>query len=167
MTTHIFNVGDRVFIRNWEDMEKEFGLSNFGGAIKTDRYTFIDAMQHLCGEPAIIISLEEPPTTPNVPAVYLKFENPDLNDRYSFTTQMIRPALPLPLDFFGVPELPNVPPQYPKNICIPAPDRTITKVIFIDQNNGTHLPFCSHCHQHLFDTAQKYCGYCGYEFEDW
>lgn len=42
-----FQVGDVCFIREWEDMEAEFGVSERGN-IKTD-VAFMDSMKYLCG----------------------------------------------------------------------------------------------------------------------
>lgn len=51
-----FKVGDRVRIRQWVDMVKEFGLRNSGGIpfTKTCGTTFTDDMKHLCGRTATI-----------------------------------------------------------------------------------------------------------------
>lgn len=43
----MFNVGDRVIIREWNDMEDEFGLDE-GGDIEC-RFTFTDEMIKFCG----------------------------------------------------------------------------------------------------------------------
>ena len=51
----VFKVGDRVCIRNWDDMEKEFGLDK-SGDIKV-KYCFTKDMRHLCGRMATIISI--------------------------------------------------------------------------------------------------------------
>ena len=51
-----FKVGDRVRIRQWVDMIKEFGLLDSGGIpfTKTCGTTFTDDMKHLCGRTATI-----------------------------------------------------------------------------------------------------------------
>lgn len=54
-----FKVGDRVRIRQWDDMVKEFGLID-GYSIpftKTCKTMFVDDMKHLCGRTAIITSI--------------------------------------------------------------------------------------------------------------
>ena len=55
-----FKVGDRVRIRQWDDMVKEFGLID-GYRIpftKTCGTTFIDSMKRLCGRTATITSID-------------------------------------------------------------------------------------------------------------
>lgn len=54
-----FKVGDRVRIRQWDDMVKEFGLID-GWRIpftKTCKTTFVGDMKHLCGRTATITSI--------------------------------------------------------------------------------------------------------------
>ena len=46
------HIGDRLRIRQWEDMELEFGLSNLGD-IKCEYY-FAKNMRYLCGRPFTI-----------------------------------------------------------------------------------------------------------------
>lgn len=54
-----FKVGDRVRIRQWDDMVKEFGLTDNGHIpfTKTCGTTFVDGMKHLCGRTATITSI--------------------------------------------------------------------------------------------------------------
>lgn len=54
-----FKVGDRVRIRQWDDMVKEFGLTDHGYIpfTKTCATTFTDFMKHLCGRTATIIGI--------------------------------------------------------------------------------------------------------------
>ena len=55
-----FKVGDRVRVRQWDDMVKEFGLIN-GYRIpftKTCGITFTGNMKHLCGRTATIIRID-------------------------------------------------------------------------------------------------------------
>ena len=49
---HEFKVGDRVRIRQWEDMEREFGLDPYGN-IKV-KYLFTTGMRWLCGKEATV-----------------------------------------------------------------------------------------------------------------
>ena len=44
-----YKVGDKVKIRSWEDMEKEFGLDS-DGDIKTGDIDFVRGMEHYCGK---------------------------------------------------------------------------------------------------------------------
>ena len=43
-----FNVGDRVMIREFDDMKEEFGVNEYG-EIKC-RFTFTESMKYLCGK---------------------------------------------------------------------------------------------------------------------
>ena len=43
-----YNVGDEVTIRQWDDMESEFGLDKYGG-IKVPK-TFTEFMKKYCGQ---------------------------------------------------------------------------------------------------------------------
>lgn len=51
MTTHTFKVGDRVRIRQWDDMAEKFGIDEVG-AITIYPFKFKD--KHLCGREATI-----------------------------------------------------------------------------------------------------------------
>ena len=72
---HTFKVGDQIRIRQWDEMEQEFGL-NFLGQIKVT-FIFIREMIELCGETGIITSIEQ---TPSGPKFVIDFDN---NVRYS------------------------------------------------------------------------------------
>ena len=50
-----FKVGDRVRIKSWEQMEKEFGISH--GDIPC-KFRFINGMKHLCGRTASIVAIK-------------------------------------------------------------------------------------------------------------
>ena len=52
----MFKVGDRVRIRNWDDMEREYGLDNNGG-INNHNPTFVKTMRRLCGKYATISAI--------------------------------------------------------------------------------------------------------------
>lgn len=82
-----FHVGDMVRIRQWEDMEMEYGV-NRRGSIKTS-IAFAQRMRPLCGEVAVI------ETIPKVwfPKVTLRFLNrPDVDSAYwLFSTEMLEP----------------------------------------------------------------------------
>jgi len=79
-----FKVGDRVVIREWDDMEKEFGLNYLGG-IKC-KCTFTTEMKKLCGQVAQIKSFNMFDNK----CVRLEFENFTVNTPYSFSTDMIK-----------------------------------------------------------------------------
>lgn len=75
-----FKIGDRVRIRQWEDMEKEFGI-DLDGDIMTGWY-FTKGMRHLCGREAIITEIYGK-------GVKLDFDNKTGDVDWSYTTDMI------------------------------------------------------------------------------
>lgn len=75
-----FKVGDRVRIRSWESMQKEFGsLSNVKGS-------FTESMKSLCGQTATIESLGSDGF------VKLKDWSGDGDHLWSYSTEMLEPA---------------------------------------------------------------------------
>ena len=51
----LFEVGDRVVIRGWEDMADEFPEHNDDRIRVGDGCSFVAAMKHLCGAEGVII----------------------------------------------------------------------------------------------------------------
>ena len=49
-----YNVGDKVTIRQWDDMESEFGLDEYGG-IKVPKAYFTKPMRKYCGKTLTIV----------------------------------------------------------------------------------------------------------------
>ena len=80
-----FKVGELVRIRQWDDMEKEFGINSEGTILTL--HGFVVNMTPLCGKYAEIVGLEENDK------VGLKFFNCEgleyLTEFYSFDTDMI------------------------------------------------------------------------------
>ena len=77
-----FKVGELVRIRQWDDMEKEFGTDGYGSV--ACNYCFIYAMKPLCGKYAEIVSLDKDGR------VALKFFNcDDLNTNWAYSTDVI------------------------------------------------------------------------------
>lgn len=52
-----FHIGDVVRIRDWEDMEQEFGLNEYGNI--ACRFSFTDKMRSYCGEVYTIGHIDE------------------------------------------------------------------------------------------------------------
>lgn len=52
-----YNVGDRVTIRQWDDMKSEFGLNRYG-AIKVPAAFFTEPMKRYCGQTLSIVRVE-------------------------------------------------------------------------------------------------------------
>lgn len=78
-----FKVGDKVRIRTWKDMEKEFGLDS-NGYIKC-KLTFTPGMKHLCGRVATIRSMSGKNIT-------LDFKNTTGDICWNYSTDMIEPV---------------------------------------------------------------------------
>lgn len=77
-----FKVGELVRIRQWDDMEKEFG-TRFTGSVNCKCF-FTDGMKPLCGKYAEIVRLDKDGR------VGLKFFNCDgLNTSWEYSTDMI------------------------------------------------------------------------------
>lgn len=84
---HEFKVGDKVRIRQWDDMAKEFGVNY--GFINVGTNIFTYAMKYLCGKIAIIKA------TGANNLVRLEFKgNVDDTDYWVYTTDMIEPYTP-------------------------------------------------------------------------
>lgn len=76
-----FTVGELVRIRQWDDMEKEFGVDEDGSIMCL--YSFTEGMKPLCGKYAEIVSLDGS-------RVKLKLFNCDgLNTSWGYSTDMI------------------------------------------------------------------------------
>lgn len=56
--TDDFNVGDRVEIKSWGEMEKEYGAAMWGDISHGDT-CFCDSMKHLCGRTATITAIDD------------------------------------------------------------------------------------------------------------
>ena len=55
-----YNIGDKVTIRQWDDMESEFGLNRYG-AIKTPKAYFSEPMRKYCGKTFTIVHINHYP----------------------------------------------------------------------------------------------------------
>ena len=76
-----FKVGELVRIRQWDDMEKEFGVDSMGDI--NSLVAFVTSMKPLCGKYAEIVRL-------NGSLVELKFFNcDDLSKDWGYSTDMI------------------------------------------------------------------------------
>ena len=56
-----YNVGDKVTIRQWEDMESEFGLNEYGD-IKVPECLFTESMKQYCGQTLPIVRISPYPS---------------------------------------------------------------------------------------------------------
>ena len=53
-----YKVGDKVRVREWDDMEKEFGLDEYGGIVVCG-FSFDINMKELCGKEFVVESVGE------------------------------------------------------------------------------------------------------------
>lgn len=92
-----FKVGQVVTIRQWDDMEREFGLKDKDvyyswDSIKIPGTDFTEPMKNLCGEKAIITSHVK---YRNHDKITLDFHNKELRDtNWYYTTDMIEQCIP-------------------------------------------------------------------------
>lgn len=56
MATRKFEVGDKLRIREWEDMKSEFGMKN-GGVDINCAFTFTEEMKRFCGKNFTVSSI--------------------------------------------------------------------------------------------------------------
>lgn len=75
-----YNVGDRVVIRDWDDMAEEYGLTPYSENINCNRY-FTTGMRYLCGREFTIKAIDYDG--------YVEFEE---NNDWNYHIDMIRPA---------------------------------------------------------------------------
>lgn len=76
-----YNVGDRVVIRDWDDMAEEYGLTPYSENINCNRY-FTTGMRYLCGREFTIKALDERDGS-------VEFEE---NNDWNYHIDMIRPV---------------------------------------------------------------------------
>ena len=81
----MFKVGDRVRIRDWDDMEKEYGLTEFG-SINGPKDVFSKSMKVYCGKCFVISDIV-------CNQVLLRdFDGEELSVMYNFYNWMLEPA---------------------------------------------------------------------------
>ena len=83
-----FKAGDRVVVRDWDDMAKEYGVSKWGDISKGSQFT--SSMKHLCGRTATVTCVKK--------GFGYKTVNVDFDDKsgsttcYTFNPWMFNPA---------------------------------------------------------------------------
>ena len=82
----MFKVGDRVRIRDWDDMEREYGTDSDGDIFIGGRY-FFKKMRHLCGRYATIDYIDE-----NGVIVLKDWSDTSGDIILIFTKEMVEPA---------------------------------------------------------------------------
>lgn len=78
-----FNVGDRVVVRDWNDMIEEYGTTE-GGTIHC-RFGFTDTMRHLCGRTATV-------TDANKGCIEVDFDDKSGDTIWSYSSDMFNPT---------------------------------------------------------------------------
>ena len=92
-----FKVGDRVRIREWEDMEKEYGLryNYFIGKVINVLYSFTNKMKALCGRTATIKHKDGK-------EVVLDFDDKSGSINWTYSTDMIEKVKENRMDNFKI-----------------------------------------------------------------
>ena len=78
-----FKVGDRVVVRDWDDMAKEYGVYDGGGTIKCPN-GFTVTMKHLCGRTATVTSV-------NGTSIGVDFDDKSGDVYWGYAKQMFNP----------------------------------------------------------------------------
>lgn len=76
-------VGKEYRIRQWDDMEKEFGILGTG-SIKCNPIRFVKEMKHLCGKKCVVRQKEKE-------RVYIDIEDSAESNVWAYTADMIEP----------------------------------------------------------------------------
>ena len=105
-----FKVGDKVKIKSWEQMFREYPHNSSDDYISLPVSGFSREMKYLCGEPAIIKTIGDR-------YVGLEFYNKKLNTNWTYSTYMLEPFI----DFYekyvlGIWENQDIKPVYIKDI---------------------------------------------------
>ena len=79
-----FKVGDKVKVRTWEDMEKEYGDPGDCPGF------FVEGMKHLCGRTATITEIDTEKYS-DYPSISLDFDDKSGDIVWGFTTAMVEP----------------------------------------------------------------------------
>ena len=96
-----YHVGDRVIVRQWNDMMEEFGSNPYGDiTVHPNKLSFILDMKPYCGKEFIVVKIVHDKDLPDEPIYFLNYSPDvyvDLNDGDSprgwfFTSAMLLPA---------------------------------------------------------------------------
>lgn len=87
-----FEIGDRVVVRDYDEMVEEYGKNKYGD-ITPDKYTipFTTEMIHFCGESGTITDIFVDDIYNDIEVV-IDFDDKSLSNIYSFTDFMIEKA---------------------------------------------------------------------------
>lgn len=77
-----FKVGDRIVVKEWDDMVEEFGGNK--GYINC-KFGFVPVMKHFCGESGTIIGFDDKGFGVNI-----DFDNDTLEEYYAISTDMVK-----------------------------------------------------------------------------
>ena len=83
-----FKVGDRVVVRDWDDMVKEYGVNSLGRIAKDS--LFVDGMKHLCGRTATVTRVAD--------GLGFKKVEVDFDDKSGITSWTFNPWMFNPTD---------------------------------------------------------------------
>lgn len=93
-----FKVGDRVVVRDWDDMVNEYGLSKYGYIDKDSK--FVDNMKPLCGRTATVTCVED---GRSFKTVKVDFDDESVDTLWAFNPWMFNPT-DIPASDKGKPE---------------------------------------------------------------
>lgn len=79
-----FKVGDRVVVRDWDDMEEEYGVYPISGTIKCPN-GFTKSMRHLCGRTATVVSV-------NGTSISVDFDDKSGDTYWCYVKHMFNPT---------------------------------------------------------------------------
>lgn len=86
----IFNVNDRIIVKSWEEMKKEFGYDNTLGRIPC-YCSFTDIMKKYCGKIGTIKKVINS-SMPNKAEIRILFDgDKEIKNPYVFSTDMVKP----------------------------------------------------------------------------
>ena len=77
-----FKVGDRVVVRDWDDMVKEYGTTEIGSI--HCRFGFTDDMRHLCGRTATV-------TSADMDCIRVNFDDKSGDTAWAYSSDMFNP----------------------------------------------------------------------------
>lgn len=83
-----YKVGDKVRIRQWEDMAKEFPVDDDGDILVRNDCSFVKQMRHLCGEEYSITSIESGFYKLNANEDFWSFTDEMFEDTHSYTSRI-------------------------------------------------------------------------------
>lgn len=100
-----YHVGDRVIVRTWDSMMKEYGLDPYGDiAVHPNKLSFILGMKPFCGKEFTVVRIVHDKGLPDESAYFLNYlpdvhVDPSDDSPYGwfFTSAMLLPTAAIPI----------------------------------------------------------------------